>query len=209
MPTPRPARRPVPPAPPPRTPEPIPLPFEGVCATLQPTTRVIEDQRAAVAASFRELDRIAARVETAPAREPDREDARARVRADRAALERVARRIHRTADALPPPVPMLASGLEAATLATSTAAAASVDAIKDQQRAAVLAAIRATGARGATDDDLQAALGLDGNSERPRRWELWNAGQIRILKDAEGVSIKRITRSHRRAVVWVIAPEAQ
>jgi hypothetical protein len=102
-------------------------------------------------------------------------------------------------------LPALVSGLEPATHATSEAAAVSVETTRDTQRALVFAAIRQAGARGLTDDEIQAALGLDGSSERPRRWELWKLQRIAIAKDADGVAVKRITRTHRRAVVWVAA----
>lgn len=100
-------------------------------------------------------------------------------------------------------LPMLISGLEAETWDTSAAAAISVDETKDTQRALVLEAIRSAGARGRTDDELQAMLDLDGSSERPRRWELWKLDRIAILRDETGEAIRRFTRTHRRAVVWI------
>jgi len=73
---------------------------------------------------------------------------------------------------------------------------------KDTQRAHVLEAITRTPA-GATDDEIQIALGIDGSSERPRRWELWKLGQIEIRRDDHGVPVQRMTRTGRRAVVWI------
>lgn len=52
---------------------------------------------------------------------------------------------------------------------------------------------------GATDEEMQIALEMPGNVQRPRRGELVDAGAIR----ADG---KRATRSGRDAVVWKIAP---
>lgn len=100
-------------------------------------------------------------------------------------------------------VPVLISGLVAETWNTSAAAARSVDETKETQRRQVLEAIRATGADGATDDELQMRLGLDGSSERPRRWELWKLAHIAIRRDAGGDPVRRLTRTNRRAVVWI------
>lgn len=102
-----------------------------------------------------------------------------------------------------PDLPLLRSGLVEATYETSTEAAVRIDDERDTQRAAVRDAIRAAGSSGRTDDELQDLLGLDGSSERPRRWELWKLHQIRILCDARGEPVKRLTRTHRQAVVWV------
>lgn len=102
------------------------------------------------------------------------------------------------------PMPLLISGLDKATHDTSSDAAVRNDAdARETQRAEVLQAIRATGDYGATDDELQAALNLDGSSERPRRWELWKLDAIKIRRDESGRAVKRETRTQRRAVVWV------
>jgi len=101
-------------------------------------------------------------------------------------------------------VPLLIAGLTEETFHTSTAAAVSMLDGKDSQRAAVFEAITANGPNGCTDDEIQAALKLDGSSERPRRWELWKAGRIEIRRDAAGNAIRRTTRTNRRAVVWIV-----
>jgi hypothetical protein len=111
-------------------------------------------------------------------------------------------------DAGEPALPRLIAGLVPETYATSSEAAARVESTRDTQRAEVLAAIRQAGPRGATDDELQAALGLDGSSERPRRWELWKLDRIQILRDATGAEVKRLTRTSRRAVVWICTEPA-
>jgi len=49
---------------------------------------------------------------------------------------------------------------------------------------------------GMTDDDIQAALGLDGSTERPRRVELLHLHRI------VDSGARRATRSGRQAVVW-------
>jgi hypothetical protein len=100
-------------------------------------------------------------------------------------------------------LPLLASGLTPETHATSTAAAISVLESKDTQREHVHQAIAASGGAGRSDFEVQDLLGLDGNTERPRRWELWKQGRIRILRDPEGNAVKRLTPTGRRAVVWV------
>jgi hypothetical protein len=105
------------------------------------------------------------------------------------------------------PLPLLISGLTPETHATSEAAAISVIDSKDTQRELVRQVIRGGGPSGHTDDEVQAITGLDGSSERPRRWELWRQGQIRVLCDAEGRAVKRLTRTQRRAVVWVVAEQ--
>jgi hypothetical protein len=104
------------------------------------------------------------------------------------------------------PLPPLASGLTAATYATSSAAAERIEDTRETQRAQVLAEIRGAGPAGATDDELQVRLGLDGSSERPRRWELWKLDRICMLRAPDGSVVRRLTRTHRQAVVWV-APE--
>jgi hypothetical protein len=98
-------------------------------------------------------------------------------------------------------LPLLASGLTTETHATSMAAAISVLESKDTQRELVRMAIVSSG--GLSDFEVQDRLGLDGDSERPRRWELWKQGRIRILRDPEGNAVKRLTPTGRRAVVWV------
>jgi hypothetical protein len=106
----------------------------------------------------------------------------------------------------PPPFPpLLISGVVDATWDTSEAAAVSVIDLKDTQRAAVYETIVAAKCEGCTDQDIQDQLGIDGNSERPRRWELWKLGWIRVREDANGQAVRRRTRTRRLAVVWVAA----
>jgi hypothetical protein len=102
-------------------------------------------------------------------------------------------------------LPLLISGISPDTHDSSASAAASVDDTRATQRAQVRAAIVRAGAAGRTDDELQLELGLDGSSERPRRWELWKLDLICIRRDAEGKAVRRLTRTKRSAVVWVAA----
>jgi hypothetical protein len=104
-----------------------------------------------------------------------------------------------------PDVPMLMAGLTEDTWDTSAAAAGSVLDSKDSQRAMVFAAIRAAGLEGRTDDELQIELQLDGSSERPRRWELWRLNLIAVRRDDRNQPVRRLTRTNRRAVVWIAA----
>ena len=48
---------------------------------------------------------------------------------------------------------------------------------------------------GATDDEIQAALGLTGNTERPRRWELFKADLIYAAGH-------RVNARGRKCAVW-------
>lgn len=102
-----------------------------------------------------------------------------------------------------PDLPPLISGISPETWHTSAAAAEAVEESRDTQRARVFDEIARAGRDGRTDDELQAALGLDGSSERPRRWELWKLDRITILRDPLGREVRRLTRTNRRAVVWI------
>ncbi len=57
--------------------------------------------------------------------------------------------------------------------------------------------IHAQGADGATDDEVQFGLGLDGSTQRPRRVELVRSGAV--LSSGQF----RKTRSGRNAIVWI------
>lgn len=61
----------------------------------------------------------------------------------------------------------------------------------------------ATSSFGYTDDDLQWILNIDGNSERPRRGELYVADYVK----ANGQLRK--TRAGGMAKVWVITPKGR
>lgn len=67
----------------------------------------------------------------------------------------------------------------------------------DAIRAAVAQVIRSSGDLGATDDEIQTLLKIDGNTQRPRRWELMGAG---LVKDSGST---RLTRKDRAAIVWI------
>jgi hypothetical protein len=80
---------------------------------------------------------------------------------------------------------------------TSIAAADAIKPCADTLRARVLEYIRAQGKNGATDDECQAALGMGGSTQRPRRIELFQQGKICMAP------MMRKTRSGRMANVWV------
>lgn len=56
------------------------------------------------------------------------------------------------------------------------------------------------GGLGATDEEGQEALALQGNTYRPRRVELEEVG---LVRDSHTT---RFTRAHRKAVVWIAVP---
>ena len=80
--------------------------------------------------------------------------------------------------------------------ATSLAAAVAIEPVSGKDRLRVLLYLREQGQRGATDEQIQDALGLPGSTERPRRIELWEKGLV--WKSIE----TRLTRSGRKATVW-------
>ena len=102
-------------------------------------------------------------------------------------------------------LPALRSGLTVDTFDTSADAAAHVEDTRDTQRERVFDVIAGAGPSGRTDDEVQAVLGIDGSSERPRRWELWKLDRIAVQRGDDGRAVTRETRTHRRAVVWVDA----
>jgi hypothetical protein len=57
--------------------------------------------------------------------------------------------------------------------------------------------IQAQGDDGATDAEIQAALGISGDTERPRRWTLEKA---KLIRDSGKT---RPTPAGRQAVVWI------
>lgn len=62
----------------------------------------------------------------------------------------------------------------------------------------VLNYISQSGDHGATDEELQQALFMAGNTERPRRDELLSMG---LIRDS---GRRRKTSSNRDAIVWVV-----
>jgi hypothetical protein len=62
--------------------------------------------------------------------------------------------------------------------------------------------IRSRGAEGATDEEIQVALSMTGNTERPRRWELRRAGLVR----PSGLTRKTVFGGS--ATVWVAGGDA-
>ena len=81
--------------------------------------------------------------------------------------------------------------------ATSHAAALRIEPAADTLRAEVYAWIIRCGLHGATDEELQTALHMAGNTERPRRVELMDGGHV---VDSQQ---RRKTKSGRDAVVWI------
>ena len=81
--------------------------------------------------------------------------------------------------------------------ATSAAAAAAIRKDTSRLRMEVYRCIKRRGKRGCTDEEGEEALGLGGNTYRPRRVELVAKGWI------EDSGRKRPTQSGRMATVWV------
>ena len=79
---------------------------------------------------------------------------------------------------------------------TSRAAARAARHSSARVRAMIRNHLVLCGSYGATDPEIQAALNLSGDTERPRRIELWNAG---FIVDSGFV---RKTDSGLAAVVW-------
>jgi hypothetical protein len=82
-------------------------------------------------------------------------------------------------------------------VATSIAAADAIAPSADRLRKQVFEYISEQGARGATDEECQLALGMAGDTQRPRRIELFQAGKICMAPEM------RLTRAKRKANVWV------
>jgi hypothetical protein len=81
---------------------------------------------------------------------------------------------------------------------TSVAAAASVEGVPASTwRQKVYEYIDSQGYLGATDEEVQEALGMNPSTQRPRRVELVRFG---VVRDS---GVTRKTRSNRSAVVWV------
>ena len=81
--------------------------------------------------------------------------------------------------------------------ATSIDAAKQIEPHMTRLRAEVLGVCRFSGPHGATDEEMQIALVMPANTQRPRRIELWRLGLIRDSGE------RRKTKSGRKAVVWV------
>lgn len=80
---------------------------------------------------------------------------------------------------------------------TSREAAEAIEPRTETLRRAVLDYLRSRGQDGATDEETIDALGMSGNTARPRRIELQD---MRLVCDSGKT---RLTRSGRKAVVWI------
>lgn len=72
------------------------------------------------------------------------------------------------------------------------------------ERARVLAHLESVGTYGATDEEIQIALGMNPSTQRPRRVELQKAGQVEEACNVFGQKLQRKTTSGRNAQVWRI-----
>jgi len=80
---------------------------------------------------------------------------------------------------------------------TSVAAANAIEPNAETLRRKVLMFLRDCGWEGATDEEIQTGLDMQGSTQRPRRIELVNAGLVRKA------NTQRRTTSNRLATVWV------
>lgn len=87
---------------------------------------------------------------------------------------------------------------------TSVEAAEKAAGRAEKDRATIYAYIVVRGSYGATDEEIQAALSMKGNTERPRRWELSKMQPPMIRKSG----VTRKTQSGCRATVWVENPRS-
>lgn len=86
---------------------------------------------------------------------------------------------------------------------TSREAAKSIRPSAKHLRERVYAVIKSCGEYGATDEEIQKALGMEGNTERPRRRELEIEGRISKIRLGPDIYSMRVTESGRYATVWV------
>jgi hypothetical protein len=96
----------------------------------------------------------------------------------------------------PPPLPDMLGQPPAVNVPTSLAAADAIKPTADTLRRLVLDFLVLSGKYGATDEEMQLALGMPGNTQRPRRVELAHAGHIVMAPEM------RRTRAGRLANVW-------
>lgn len=100
-------------------------------------------------------------------------------------------------DDLPPPVETPPLPPAQRHSETSVAAAAQIAGVAGRLQRAVYEYLRSRGAEGATDEEIQSALAMPASTERPRRVELVESGHC------EDSGRTRLTRSGRKAVVWI------
>jgi hypothetical protein len=74
-------------------------------------------------------------------------------------------------------------------------------------REQVFKAIEQAWPGGLTDREIQEVVGIKGDTQRPRRHELWKAGRVKMLRDATGTPIYRETGMGNRSLVWVVGTE--
>ena len=86
--------------------------------------------------------------------------------------------------------------------AASKAAAESVKPVASELERRVYQYLADRGIVGATDEQIQQELGMDGNTERPRRVSLERKGYVRDS------GTKRPTSSRRLATVWTVTSKS-
>jgi len=95
-------------------------------------------------------------------------------------------------DLFDPPAPFKAGS------DTSAAAANDIESSAPRMRQRIAEFLAGRGSHGATDEEIQKALNMPGNTERPRRVELL---QRRLVLDT---GMRRQTSAGRYAAVWAV-----
>lgn len=65
----------------------------------------------------------------------------------------------------------------------------------------------ATSPNGMTDREIQRTTGIKPQTQRPRRQELWQAGRIKVLRNAMSQPVYRDEGPRTRSVVYVVGAE--
>lgn len=99
------------------------------------------------------------------------------------------------------------SGRDEVAASASEAAAAKIAPHVETCRERVFRCILESGDAGMTDREIQAALNMNENTQRPRRVELWQARRIKYKRDAEGQLVFRIHGVRVKEFVWVVGAE--
>jgi hypothetical protein len=99
------------------------------------------------------------------------------------------------------------SGLDEYAADSSAEGAAKIAPFVDTARERVFRCVLESGERGMTDREIQAALNMKENTQRPRRVELWQERRIRYKRDADGQLAFRVHGVRVKEFVWVVGSE--
>jgi len=99
------------------------------------------------------------------------------------------------------------SGLDDDSADSSADGAAKIAPFVETARERVFRCILESGDAGMTDREIQAALKMKENTQRPRRVELWQARRIRYKRDEDGQLFFRVHGVRVKELVWVVGSE--